>query len=189
VRKLFCDNVVCPRRIFTERLPDLAEPWARRTNRLAERLTTVGLALGGAPGARLSGHFGIGVSRHTLLRLVRRQPLPDRPAPAILGVDDWTHRKRQSYGTLLVDLEQSRPVALLADRQADTLAGWLRTHPGVKMVARDRSVAYAEGIRAGAPQAIQMTDRFHLLQNLSEALDQVFSAHGSEMGPENWTVA
>jgi transposase len=181
VRKLFCDNVACSRRIFTERLPDLAEPWARRTNRLAERLTSIGLASGGAPGARLSGHFGIPASRHTLLRLVRRQPLPIGPPPAVLGVDDWAHRKRQIYGTILVDLEQSRPVALLADREADTLAGWLRTHPGVKMVARDRSIAYAEGIRAGAPQAIQMTDRFHLLQNLSEALDQVFSAHGSAL--------
>jgi transposase len=112
--------------IFTERLPDLAEPWARCTNRLAERLTSIGLALCGAPGARLSDRFGIRVSRHTLLRLIRRQPLPDEPAPAILGVDDRAHRKRQSYGTILVDLEQSRPMALLADRQADTLADyWL----------------------------------------------------------------
>jgi transposase len=154
VRKLFCDNAVCPRRIFTERLPDLIEPWARRTLRLAERLTTIGLAVGGAAGSRLSGHFGIPVSRHTLLRLVRRQPLPPAPSPSILGIDDWAHRKRQTYGTILVDLAQSRPVALLADREADTLAGWLRAHPSVKIVTRDRSTAYAEGTRAGAPQAI-----------------------------------
>jgi len=146
---------------------------------LAKRLTLIGLALGGSAGSRLSGHFGIPVSRHTLLRLVRRQPLPDAPPPAMLGVDDWAHRKRQTYGTILVDLVQSRPVALRADREAETLAGWLRAHPGVKVVTRDRSIAYRDGTRAGAPQAIQVADRFHLLQNLSEALDQVFSAHGS----------
>jgi transposase len=181
VRKFFCGNPTCRQRIFTERLPDVVEPWARRTRRLAQRLTAIGLALGGMAGARLSRHFGLEVSRDTLLRLIRRLPWPDTPTPSILGVDDWAYRKRHTYGTILVDLTRRRPVTLLADREAETLAQWLRAHPGVTVISRDRAKAYAEGARAGAPHAIQVADRFHLLQNLGEALDQLFSAHGAAL--------
>jgi transposase len=115
------------------------------------------------------------------LRLVRRLPLPAVPALRAIGVDDWAHWKRQRYGTIVVDLERQRPVALLNDREAETLADWLRAHPSVTVIARDRLKAYRDGARAGAPQATQVADRFHLLQNLAEALDQVFSAHGNAL--------
>jgi transposase len=115
------------------------------------------------------------------LRLVRRLPLPVVPPLRAIGVDDWADRKRQRYGTIVVDLERRRPVVLLYDREADTLARWLRQHAGLTIIARDRLKAYSDGARAGAPQAIQVADRFHLLQNLTEALDQVFSAHGKAL--------
>src|SRR5262249_56006752 len=83
-------------------------------------------------------------------------------------------RKRHTYGTILVDLEHRQPVALLPDRTAETVAQWLQDHPGVEVIARDRSSAYAEGARQGASAAIQVADRFHVLQNLREALEQVF---------------
>jgi transposase len=188
VRKWLCRNRACPRRIFTERLPTVAAPWARRTLRLAQRLIALGVALGGKAGVRLGHAWDVRVSRNTLLRLLRRQPAPSFPTPTVLGVDDFALRKRQTYGTILVDLERRQPVALLPERTAEPIAQWLREHPGVEVIARDRSSAYAEGARQGAPAATQVADRFHLLQNLREALDQVFATHPQALEAVNAAV-
>lgn len=185
VRKFFCGNPQCPRRIFTERLPGVVAPWARRTQRLAAWLSAIGLALGGAAGTRLSRRLGLIVSRYTLLRVVRRLPLPCDRTPQVLGIDDFAFRKRQTYGTVLIDLEGRRPVALLPDREAETVALWLQAHPGVEVMARDRSKAYERGIRQGGPTITQVADRFHLLQNLSETLEQVLSRHSAALKAVN----
>ncbi|HSX78194.1 MAG TPA: ISL3 family transposase, partial [Candidatus Saccharimonadia bacterium] len=188
VRKWFCRNRSCRRHIFTERLPTVTTPWARRTLRLAQRLVALGMALGGTAGVHLGHQWDVAVSRNPLLRLLRRQPVPALPTPTVLGVDDFALRKRHTYGTILVDLERRQPVALLPERTAEPLAQWLREHPGVEVIARDRSSAYAEGARQGAATATQVADRFHLLQNLREALDQVFLTQSQALDAVNALV-
>jgi transposase len=185
VRKWLCRHRACHRRIFTERLPTVAAPWARRTLRLAQRLIALGVALGGTAGVRLGHAWDVVVSRNTLLRMLRQQPAPSFPTPRVLGVDDFALRKRHTYGTILVDLERRQPVALLPERTAEPVAQWLREHPGVEVIARDRSSAYAEGARQGAPHATQVADRFHVLQNLRETLDQVFTTQGPALDAVN----
>jgi transposase len=171
-RKFFCDRPDCSRRIFTERLPSVVRRYARRTQRLAQALLQVGCALGGEAGARLVAALGMAVSPDTLLRWLRHAPPRLADTPRVLGVDDWAFSRGQRYGTLLVDLERHGPVDLLPDRQAETLAAWLKAHPGVQIVTRDRSTEYARGLREGAPDAVQVTDRFHLLSNLREMLER-----------------
>lgn len=180
-RRFWCDAPTCPRRIFAERFPSLLAAGARRTLRLSALYLALGLALGGEGGARLAGEIGLTISPDTLLRATLAAPLPVHPTPHIVGVDDWSWRKGQRWGTILVDLERRRRIDILPDRTAGTLADWLATHPGIAVVARDRAGAYAEGIRHGAPTAVQVADRFHLVKNVGETLERVVHRHHPEL--------
>ncbi len=142
-RKFFCTADGCRRRIFTEPLPGVASRYARRTLRATEALNWVTLALGGQAGARLAGRLGFLASGSTLLRQVRRRIQPRTVlAPRVLGIDDWAWKKRHRYGTILCDLEAGKVVDLLPDRESETVATWLREHPGTQIISRDRASAY-----------------------------------------------
>ncbi|WP_126548157.1 ISL3 family transposase [Dictyobacter kobayashii] len=170
VRKFICGVPACSHKIFTERMPDFVRPYARLTNRLLQALQDVGVATCAEAGVRLAPKLGMSVTATTLLRRMRERSVPTPDAVRILGVDDWAWRKGMTYGSILVDLERRCPIEILPDRKAETVEAWLRLHPEIEVVSRDRAGAYAEAVRKGAPQALEVADRFHLLKNLREHL-------------------
>ena len=173
VRKFRCPQQGCPRKIFTERLPGLVEPYARKTMRLHEILELVGFVLGGEAGARLIRRLGMMASPTTLLRYIRGAAIATHPMPEVIGVDDFAMRRGQRYGTIIVDHKRHRTIELLPDRSAETLAAWLKEYPSLRVISRDRSTEYERGIKEGAPEVVEVLDRWHLLKNLREAAERV----------------
>lgn len=177
VGRFRCANPACERRTFSEPLSTVAAAYAHRSRRLGAVQGHLGFALGGEAGARLAQRLALPLSPDTLLRMVRRTP-PPAPTPArVIGIDKWAWRRGRTYGTIIVDLEHNTIADLLPDRETTSVAAWLRDHPEVEIVARDRAEVYGEGVRQGAPTAQHVADRWHLLRNLSVALQTVVGQH------------
>ena len=183
VHRYRCRNPACPRKVFCERLPGVARCYARQTDRASEIVRIVGYVSGGRPGQRLLLRLAIETSDDTVLRRVKQKFVEPAEANTIkhLGVDDWAWRKGQNYGTILVDLDLHRVVDLLPDRSTESFAAWLRQYSNITAIARDRCGIYADGATLGAPDAQQVADRFHLVLNLSAAVERVFEERSREL--------
>lgn len=181
VRRFFCDTPPCSRTTFAEQVTGLTRPYAQRTVPLNAALQTLGLALGGEAGATVGNKLGMLGSADTILRQVRALTPELQPPPRVVGIDDWAIRKGQRYGTILVDLERHRPIALLPEHASEPIAKWFEDHPTVEVVARDRASLYTEALAKGAPQAQQVADRWHLTQNVGSALQGLLARHTSTL--------
>ncbi len=160
----------CPRRVFAERLaPAITVPFSRRTTRLEGIVHHLGLALGGRPGQSFARRLVIPVSKDTLLRVVRRRTVEPTTTPRVVGVDDWAWKRGHSYGTIICDLEQRRIIDILPDRDAAIVTTWLAARPSIVVIARDRGAGYIQAATQGRPEAIQVADRWHLMENASTA--------------------
>jgi transposase len=177
VRKFSCRNPYCERKVFAERFPDFVEPWARTTMRHCQQITSIGLATCGKGGTRLAARLGIQTTRQTILRRIMALPESSVGVILFLGIDDFSFRRGCRFGTILVNLESHRVVDLLPDREAETSAAWMRQQLDLMVVSRDRGASYASAAAQGAPQATQCADRFHLLKNLGEALEDLLARH------------
>lgn len=180
VRKFKCRNDNCQRTVFTERNDNIL-PYARRTNRVTSLLSGMAIEMSTGSGCMLSEKLQIKVSRSTLTRLAHQQIMPQIKKLKVVGVDDWAFRKGVNYGTILVDMETSKPIDLLPTRDSEDLKTWLRAHPEIEIITRDRASSYSSAIDSICPNTIQVADRFHLLMNLSDALNTFFKSISPEI--------
>jgi transposase len=191
VRRFRCADTRCRRRIFAEPLGDaVAQRSARRTSRLEAIVHHLGIALGGRPAAALARRLMLPVSKDTLLRAVRRHAAGDSSPLHVMGIDDWAWKRGQRYGSIICDLERRRVVDLLPDREPATVEAWLSRHPEVRIISRDRGGGYRQAATRAAPQAVNVADRWHLMENASAAFLEAVrrSMHPISMALSSTTI-
>ncbi len=183
-RKFHCHTADCPRKLFTERLPDFLKSFARQTNRLQEALLAVGFATCSKAGARLAPQVGMRITPTTLLRQMHALPLPPVEPVTHIGIDDFAWKKGHRYGTIVVNLLTHQVIDLLPDRTAESVNAWLSAHPEIEILSRDRGGTYADGGRLGVPQARQVADRWHIMSNLGDAVERFLLRERIQIPPK-----
>ena len=179
IRRMRCPVTKCARQTFREQVPGLIERYQRRTVRLGEQVRGVVRELAGRASARLLPSIGIAVGRDTAVRILLGIPLPDHGVPRVLGIDDFALRSGHEYATVVIDADTGARIDVLAGRGAQVMAEWLRAHPGVEVVCRDGSTAYAQAVRDALPHAVQVADRWHLWHGLCDAAGKEVAAHSA----------
>lgn len=191
VRRLVCPTTGCCS-TFREQVAGVLERYQRRTTRLTWQVQSVARELAGRAGARLLKRLSVELSRHTAVRVLLGIPLPQRPIPEVVSVDDFALLRRHRYATVVIDPVSHDRIDVLADRKSDTLATWLAAHPEVTTVVRDGSTTYAEAVRRARPAAIQVSDRWHLWHGLARVVETAVAAHGrcwTASGPKRHRIA
>lgn len=176
VRRFRCLNVTCPQKTFVEIFTDWLPAYARRTLRLTGLVREVGFETSGEATKRILNHCKVSMSGDTVLRIMRQTSIPTCLDPQVIGIDDWAMKKGCRYGTIIADLEKHQVIEVLPERDSETVSLWLQAHPSIEIVSRDRSTEYAAGIRMGAPRAIQVADRWHLLLNVRQMVERWIKA-------------
>lgn len=173
VRKFKCRNEDCIRKIFSERYPDYTKPYSRKTDRAVENLASILIEVSSRKGSYLTGLIQMKQSPSTCLRIVSRLPIPGYTDKKVIGIDDWTFRKGINYGSIIVDAETGRPIDLINSRGELEVTSWLKNHPEIDIVTRDRASSYSKAIRTALPSCIQIADKFHIVKNLSGRVNEV----------------
>jgi transposase len=179
VRRMRCPVPECVVQTFREQVPGVLERYQRRTVRLTEQLRSIVRELAGRASARLAPELGIATGKDTAVRTLLGIPLPNRPVPRVLGIDDFALRRSHVYATVVIDADTGQRLDVLPGRGSDVVADWLRAHPGVEVVCRDGSAAYAQAVTEVLPKAVQVADRWHLWNGLGEAVGKEVAAHSA----------
>jgi len=184
-RRFRCENENCHRKTFTERFDHIITPNGQRTKRFTNQLRHISYSCSAEAGAKLAKKLGLPTSGDTLLRIIRASPSGYIPPGTIVGIDDWSFKRGLRFGTIIIDLEKRRPIELLSDRKSKSVEVWLKQHPNIRIVTRDRSREYRNGIDIGAPQARQVADRWHIIKNYQEAVEKQLRMHSNALNKAN----
>lgn len=171
--KFNCINPLCTHKVFMEDIP-FTSPSQIRTDELTCLILSVSLFMSNEGASTILREMGIKVSNDTIGRLYNRISIEDAADVEAVGIDDVAIRKGQTYATAIYDMADHHMIALLEGRDAESLRSWLKTHPKIKLVSRDRASAYANAISDILPGCTQVADRFHLLQNLIDRMKDIF---------------
>ena len=167
-----CENIDCSNKTIVESFDGFISYYSRMTECLSDFLCTLALETSCEGAARIAKNMNIKVSGDTIIKILLKKydEMKINTCSSTVGIDDFSFKKRHNYGTIIVDEKTHKPIAVLDGRDGKTLSTWLKDNKHIKVVTRDRASAYAKVIEQELPGAMQIADRFHIHQNLLQAI-------------------